>query len=176
MTDTEIDIADYGRAGKLIAFVRESNAIEGITRGPTTEETMATLHFVELDKFTVADMVKLVQVYQPDALLRDKVGMDVKVGGHIAPKGGPAITALLTGIIEIASHHMNLQTPYKTHQDYEGLHPFTDGNGRSGRALWLWQMERFHGGAPLGFLHHWYYSSLSEARLPWKLVPRPDPL
>lgn len=164
MTDTEIDIADYGRAGKLIAFVRESNAIEGITRGPTTEETMATLHFLDLDKLTVADMVKLVKVYQPDALLRDNVGMDVRVGNHVPPKGGVDMPDRLRRIVEIASHHMNLQSPYATHQEYETLHPFTDGNGRSGRALWLWQMERFHGGAPLGFLHTHYYQSLAASR------------
>jgi Fic family protein len=35
-----------------------------------------------------------------------------------------------------------------------------DGNGRSGRAIWLWQMLRQEGGAPLGFLHHFYYQTL----------------
>ena len=48
----------------------------------------------------------------------------------------------------------------ETHVRYELLHPFLDGNGRSGRALWLWLM----GQAPLGFLHTFYYQTLSAAR------------
>ena len=48
---------------------------------------------------------------------------------------------------------------YVLHCRYESLHPFTDGNGRSGRALWLWMMGGIEE-APLGFLHTWYYQSL----------------
>ena len=40
-------------------------------------------------------------------------------------------------------------------------HPFTDGNGRSGRALWLWQMNNH---APFGFLHTFYYQTLENSR------------
>ncbi len=63
--------------------------------------------------------------------------------------------------------------PYISHVAYENLHPFTDGNGRSGRALWLWQM--MHGtmrqvnmARDLGFLHTFYYQTLnaSDGRTP----------
>lgn len=53
--------------------------------------------------------------------------------------------------------------PYKIHLLYEDLHPFTDGNGRSGRAIWLWQMER-QGGTRLSFLHWWYYATLAKGQ------------
>lgn len=55
--------------------------------------------------------------------------------------------------------------PYHIHVDYENLHPFTDGNGRSGRALWLRRMKdlgenSFYQALDLGFLHTFYYQTL----------------
>lgn len=50
--------------------------------------------------------------------------------------------------------------PYFFHKRYEEIHPFADLNGRTGRAIWLHQMLEEQD-VPLGFLHTWYYQSLS---------------
>lgn len=140
-------------------FIRESLKIEGIIRDPTAREMEATQHFVALPKLTVADVVALVSIYQPDAVLRDQPGLNVRVGRYIAPPGGPGIPAALRSLLDrISAEKIGAWTG---HVAYEDLHPFTDGNGRSGRAIWLWAMG---GEAPLGFLHHFYYQTLEQQR------------
>lgn len=54
--------------------------------------------------------------------------------------------------------------PWKMHVAFEKLHPFMDGNGRTGRALWAWHMKQL-GLDPfaLSFLHRFYYQTLAAA-------------
>lgn len=139
-------------------FVKESNLIEGITREPTQQELEEHRRFVELSEVSVQDLVKFVSIYQPNARLRDKPHIPgVRVGSHIASPSGPEILKRLEAIVLSANSGSNL---FITHQMYEKLHPFTDGNGRSGRVLWAWQMIKARGCLGLNFLHTWYYQSL----------------
>ena len=144
-------------------FVTESNRIERILRAPTQAEIDAHDRFVSLPRLTLDELIRFVEVYQPDAELRVRAGLNVTVGDHVPPMGGPAVGYALEDLLERA----NASTcPFSIHVEYETLHPFTDGNGRSGRAIWAWMMENLYGGYPLGFLHHFYYQSLSGTRLP----------
>lgn len=140
-------------------FMRESLRIEGIHRKPTTHEIDATETFIALPRLTVNDVVLLVAIYQPGARLRNVSGLNVRVGDHFPPPGGPSIESDLMSLLRGISER---KIPsWEGHILYERLHPFTDGNGRSGRAIWLWQAN---GHAPLGFLHHFYYQTLSNVR------------
>ncbi len=142
--------------------VEESNRIEGIIRPPSEFELQAFDMFLRIEKVTIKDLVTFVGIYQPDARLRDRAGLDVRVGDHIPPRGGPHIVEQLQALLNDANAEKF--SPWAIHCQYETLHPFTDGNGRSGRMLWYWMMGP-HRLASLGFLHAFYYQTLSEGRL-----------
>lgn len=141
-------------------FVRESNQIEGIS-GVRAIEIQVHRDFWALDDPRAADVINLVRVVA-GAPLRDQIGMDVIVGDHMPPRGGPEMREALESLIRQIRYS---GSPFESHVAYETLHPFIDGNGRSGRAIWAWQMLRA-GQDPfsLPFLHRAYYQALSGHR------------
>jgi hypothetical protein len=142
-------------------FVRESNRIEGILRDPTPAEIAAHEAFLDLPVIGVRGLEAFVAVIAPGKPMRRFMGQNVRVGNHIAPRGGPEIERELQKLLD--DGYLRGLSAFKFHMAYETLHPFMDGNGRSGRALWLHLMGGIEQ-APLGFLHHWYYQSLSGWR------------
>lgn len=142
----------------LEAFLTESNRIEGIT-GFSSAELACLEAVLAAPALTIENICSFVGATQPDAVLREEVGMDVCVGAYYPPRGGPAIKPELVELL--TAINLRTLTPYGAHRRYESLHPFTDGNGRSGRMIWLWQMLREGRSVRLGFLHHFYYQALA---------------
>lgn len=147
----------------LGTFIYESNVIEGITREPTETELQAYKTFLAHPEIHVHHLNAFVWDVA-GALLRWRQGRDVRVGPHRPPRGGPEIESALEAICADVSSNP-APPPYDIHRRYETLHPYMDGNGRSGRVLWAWQMQR-RGQNPFGlpFLQRWYYDSLQATR------------
>ena len=125
-------------------------------------ETVTHSQFLTLPEITVEDIETfLLHDVQPDATLRAIVeGQNVIVGRHTYRL--KVVCTYFHQLRELLDDvNAGYVSPYEAHQRYEALHPFTDGNGRSGRVLWLWMMGGVRN-VPLGFLHTWYYQSLSE--------------
>lgn len=148
---------------RMLPFLRESLKIEGIHREPTEPETDDTLEFILLPDVGVWNVAVLVETYAPGHVLRDRPDLNVSVGNYTAPKGGRRLVQRFeTHLSEINNGALG---PWPAHVNYEMLHPFTDGNGRSGRALWVWHMLKI-GADPfsLSFLHRFYYQTLENSR------------
>lgn len=145
----------------LRGFIAESNRIEGIHRAVTRGEMVAHEHLLAAPALTVPLLESFVWTIA-HAPIRKSVGMNVRVGNHLPPAGGPEIIGELTRLLWEGAPSPALA--YETHCRYEALHPFMDGNGRSGRAIWLWQMGGIERAA-LGFLHHFYYQTLNASAL-----------
>jgi len=141
---------------QLADFLQESLQIEGIHRYPSNDEMVATQEFLK-DPLTIRNVMALQNVYAPGMPLRDQPGMDVRVGMHVPLSGGFLMRRALEDVLRIAH-------PYDIHIAFEKLHPFMDGNGRTGRAIWLHRMSAvYNDPLNIGFLHRFYYQTLSKA-------------
>ena len=143
-------------------FIYESNRIESIIRIPSMDEINEFRRFIVRENVSIGDLTNFVSIYQPGAVLRLLDNQNVRIGNHIPPPGGSNIGYALEELLEKVNNERI--SPFEAHCAYEALHPFTDGNGRSGRMLWAWQMNMDHGenGLELGFLHRFYYQALDN--------------
>lgn len=146
---TSIDVSN------IIRFLVESNSIEAIYREPTAQEIDETTKFLH-GPLNADTVIELQAIYAPKKPLRNKIGMNVRVGAHIPPSGSPTMRANMVSILQMSD-------PWECHVAFEALHPFMDGNGRTGRSVWLWKMFDTHKDPfSLSFLHRFYYQTLSH--------------
>lgn len=160
------EVYALGQTEMLRGFLEESNRIEG-EGPPDLPEMHTTAHFLALPQIGVKELEVLASVYAgTKAKLRCRAGMNVTVGGHRPPPGGPQVVERLEAHLALVNLQMSGRwSPWEMHVQYEALHPFMDGNGRTGRALWAWMMIKA-GRDPfaLPFLQRAYYEALDHGR------------
>lgn len=145
----------------LRLFLQESNKIEGIFTTPSTKVLDEAYVFLMRETLELSTIENFVSLVEPEGKLRTDPGMNVYIGDHVPPPGGPAILYKLMDLLDKLDDKD--VSPFEWSCKYLNLHPFTDGNGRSSRIIWLWMMRRRN--LPIfgnSFLHTWYYQSLDN--------------
>lgn len=145
----------------LVKFIKESNAIEHIFEYDLGKQLKYYYKFLGNLTITITNLQDFVMEIA-GAPLRSILGQDVMIGNHIPVLGGLDVVLRLHEILDPINN--GEISPWSAHIKYETLHPFMDGNGRSGRALWLWMMNarQVTGDLPHLFLQTFYYQTLEN--------------
>lgn len=134
---------------ELKEFIHQSNLIEGIDNKAADDDSYQAWLILEgalgLNNKLICKLQRIITMHQDDLSSWDKGHYrktDVMIGGHLAP--GPGLVLFL-----MDNWLLDYETldPKEAHIRFEHIHPFVDGNGRTGRMLFNW--HRVHRGLPL---------------------------
>lgn len=150
----------------LANFCMESNKIEG---EPSAEYNDIAALLVILQAEEVKEKVLF------DAHIDYSVGSgltnaergayrtcQVYVGKYVPPPANEVAARMRTFFKFYNGEEITRMDSWAAHCMFEKIHPFVDFNGRVGRALWLRRAIEEGYDLSLGFLHKFYYQTLSH--------------
>lgn len=134
-------------------FLRESNAIEGVFDDQSLENALSAWDYLvkttRLDNVVLKTTHRILMRNQP-GLTQDEKGhyrrTQVYIGGKEALHYSQ-IDLALYGWFKLMNDELTTRDWKMLHVMYEGIHPFIDGNGRTGRMFMNWQ--RVKNGLPM---------------------------
>lgn len=138
-------------------YVRESNLIEGVDSEEEDENCYRIWHWLEGWERLSNLFIRSLQgnIVRNQALPFNAIGAyrnegqyNVQVSGHMAPHYD-RVPDLMNDWLRFYSE--KAKNPLDAHIGFERIHPFLDGNGRTGRML-LWWHEIKNGQEPTLFL------------------------
>lgn len=124
-------------------YIKASNEIEGIYSEEENEQSLLAWAYLEqLDTLSHADIMrvqKIITLHQEElqpnqrGYYRGMAGnlTNVSVGGRFAPEYS-LVESLMRNWLDDLAH----MTPLVSHIRFESIHPFADGNGRTGRMIY----------------------------------------
>ena len=115
-------------------FVRISNRMAGIMRDPTPVEISAHRGLLAANALRVENLEIFVHHVAEGARVREDTAPN-----EDAPSAAELKADLATIVL---AAQKQVTSPQRLHRIYTMLSPFTDGNGRCGRALLMWQVMR----------------------------------
>jgi Fic family protein len=125
-------------------FIRESNKIEGVTDEKAVEKSYEAWGFIaekELTHETVKETHELIlENRQPD-IAGEYRTTPVRIGGEIRDNHA-VIHDEMEALLD--KEPSNAVEAILWHVEFEKIHPFTDGNGRIGRLLYLWHCNKLN--------------------------------
>lgn len=169
-------------------YIKSSNEIEGIYSEEEDAQSLLAWAYLDsketlshADIMRVQKMITLHQNLQPNqrGYYRGMAGNDtnVSVGGRYAPEYSLVPELMNNWLLDVAE-----MTPLTAHIRFEVIHPFVDGNGRTGRMLYWYickrrgiKPTRYHADTEKDRQH--YYRLFDQERviklsnLGWKFKP-----
>ena len=151
------------REKNLIKFAEESNMIEG--EEFCLNHLEALIHIINAKKLTEKVLFEAHRMFSSEdwaGRYRDEKTICTITNGKETIV--PPIPSLVPHLMHNWFLDLGKMDSFEAHNKFEIIHPFHDGNGRMGRAIWLRKALNEGYDFKISFLHQYYYSTLSHSR------------
>lgn len=141
--------------------IKESNAIEQVYTEKAIEDSIQAWEWLDEEcsqkSFSLMDILIVHKIIMKNlepfiaGKLRAELKVDVSVGGRQAKRYYDVPNAIANWITDVKNVVWDEDTIQHFHIVFENIHPFADGNGRTGRLLYYWMRQE--AGLPINIIY-----------------------